>query len=374
MLSKRNSKKSFIIIGTLLIILSTLLGGCMKKKPTVIEDKQKIEYGDDLTDQTFTINHEDEETEGNFTDLDPEVDTLELGETEHKVELDGKQFLVTVVVEDTEMPVFSGVEDVVDGELEVIFEINEAESEHTYDVEAKSTDKNDNETVETFEVVVEIEEIKEVTEKEEIPFETTNKDDASLNTGTTKVSAEGENGTKEITYEVTYINGEEKSREKVKEKNINKPKDKIVLNGTKPEANSGAQSKQNTGSKSNSNTSNNSSSNNTQEKPKEESKPKPESKPSIKGPSGSTLIETIDAGYLFTYNDSSLPGGGKIIEIGYITKSNEVAFSGVDKSGNMFTYDHANNRFITFTGEPNLSNDAIAKMQSIGNKFQKTFK
>src|SRR5699024_5271626 len=120
-------------------------------------------------------------------------------------------FLVTVVVEDTEMPVFSGVEDrltltgetvdiaeelkkritaedPVDGELEVTFEINDGENEHTYDVEAKATDKNENETVETFEVVVEIKVVKEEIEEEKIAFKTVNKDDASLNKGTTKVS------------------------------------------------------------------------------------------------------------------------------------------------------------------------------------------
>src|SRR5690625_4386268 len=184
MRKKRNSKKLFIMIGTLFIILSLLLAGCMKKEPTVIEDKQILEHGDDLANQTFTFHHDEEEIEADFMALDPEVDTMELGETEHLIELDGKEYLVTMLVEDTEMPVFNGIEEVltfsgedvdieeelkkritaedpVDGELEVTFEVTEGEDEYTYDVEAKTIDKNQNETVETFQVMVEIIVVKE---------------------------------------------------------------------------------------------------------------------------------------------------------------------------------------------------------------------
>src|SRR5699024_11950079 len=95
MRKKRNSKKLFIMVGTLFIILSLLLAGCMKKEPTVIEDKQILEYGVDLANQTFTFHHDEEEIEADFTALDPEVNTMELGETEHLIELDGEEYLVT---------------------------------------------------------------------------------------------------------------------------------------------------------------------------------------------------------------------------------------------------------------------------------------
>lgn len=386
------------MVGMLIIILSLLLAGCMKKEPTVIEGKQMLEYGDDLTNQTFTINHEGEEIEADFTAIDPEVDTMELGETEHLIELDGKEYLVTMLVEDTKMPVFNGIEEVltfsgedvdieeelkkhitaedpVDGELEVSFEVIAGENEYTYDVEAKATDKNENETVETFQVIVEIKVVKEVIEEETIAFKTVNKDDANLNKGSTKVSVEGENGTKEVTYEVTYINGEEESREKLKEETIKEPKDKIVLNGTKVATNSGSQSSSNTGSTANSNTSNNSnsssnsSSSNKQDKPKEESKP--ESKPNVQGPPGSTLTgNPADGVYEFSYSDNSLPGGGKITQV--VVIGGGAVVTGVDRDGVQFDYAYSDNSFAF--GKPNLSDEAISKVQSVASKFANSVK
>lgn len=383
------------MVATLFILLSLLLAGCMKQEPTVIEDKQILEYGVDLANQTFTFHHdEEEEIEADFTALDPEVNTMELGETEHLIELDGKEYLVTMLVEDTEMPVFNGIEEVltltgedvdieeelkkqitaedpVDGELEVSFEVSEGENKHTYDVQAKAIDKNENETVETFQVIVEIKVVKEETKEETIAFETVNKDDNSLNKGTTKVSVEGENGTKKVTYEVTYINDEEDSREKLKEETIKEPKDKIVLNGTKIETNSGSQSSSNTGSTSSSNTSGNSSSNNKQDKPKKESKPK--SKPNVQGPPGSTLTGSpAENVYTFSYNDNSLPGGGKINEVSVIKGMSGASISGTDKSGERFDYSYPNNMFVNKM--PNLSNEAINKLKSVGGIFANSVK
>lgn len=399
MQKKGNSKKLFIMIGTLFILLSLLLAGCMKKEPTVIEDKQILEYGVDLANQTFTFHHDEEEIEADFRGIDPEVDTMELGETEHLIEIDGKEYLVTMLVEDTKMPVFNGIEEVltfsgeevdieeelkkritaedpVDGKLEVSFEVTEGESKHTYDVQAKAIDKNENETVETFQVIVEIKVVTEETEEKTIAFKTVNKDDANLNKGSTKVSVEGENGTKEVTYEVTYINGEEESREKVKEEIIREPKDKIVLNGTKIETNSGSQSSSNTASTSNSNTSGNSSSNNKQDKPKEESKPepKPEPKPNVQGPSGSTLTGSpAENVYTFSYSDNSLPGGGKITEVSVIKGMSGAAIAGTDKDGVGFNYSHPNNMFAG-SKLPNLSHEAISKLKSVGDKFSDSVK
>lgn len=251
--------------------------------------------------------------------------------------------------------------------------MTEGESKHTYDVQAKAIDKNENETVETFQVIVEIKVVTEETEEKTIAFKTVNKDDANLNKGSTKVSVEGENGSKEVTYEVTYINGEEESREKVKEEIIREPKDKIVLNGTKIETNSGSQSSSNTASTSSSNTSGNSSSNNKQDKPKVESKPepKPEPKPSVQGPSGSTLTgNPADGVYTFSYNDSSLPGGGKITQV--VVIGGGAAVTGVDRDGVQFDYAYSDNSFAF--GKPNLSNEAISKVQSVASKFANSVK
>jgi len=76
-------------------------------------------------------------------------------------------------------------------------------------------------------------EIKEETKTEEIVFQTTNQDDATLEQGQTKVQQEGKNGLKEFKYKVTYTDGKETSREPISETITTQPVDKIVLNGTK---------------------------------------------------------------------------------------------------------------------------------------------
>jgi membrane protein implicated in regulation of membrane protease activity len=76
-------------------------------------------------------------------------------------------------------------------------------------------------------------EIKEETKTEEVAFETTTKDDSTLDKGQTKVQQEGKNGTKEIKYKVTYTDGKETNREKVSESITVQPVNKVILNGTK---------------------------------------------------------------------------------------------------------------------------------------------
>jgi hypothetical protein len=56
-------------------------------------------------------------------------------------------------------------------------------------------------------------EIKEVQEKQSIDFAKEQQNDASLASGQTKVTQSGQNGEKTITYEVTYVDGNETSRQ-----------------------------------------------------------------------------------------------------------------------------------------------------------------
>ena len=56
-----------------------------------------------------------------------------------------------------------------------------------------------------LEIVIQRVEIKESVEEEEVPFKTVNKDDSSLDEGTTKVVTEGVKGKDKVTYEITYI-------------------------------------------------------------------------------------------------------------------------------------------------------------------------
>lgn len=68
--------------------------------------------------------------------------------------------------------------------------------------------------------------------QEEIPFETERRENADLTSGTEQVVQEGQTGSKEFTYDVTYENGEEVNRELVSEEVVTEPINRIVEVGT----------------------------------------------------------------------------------------------------------------------------------------------
>ena len=84
-----------------------------------------------------------------------------------------------------------------------------------------------------LEIVIQRVEIKESVEEEEVPFKTVNKDDSSLDEGTTKVVTEGVKGKDKVTYEITYIDGKEASRKEIKREHVTAAVDKVVANGTR---------------------------------------------------------------------------------------------------------------------------------------------
>lgn len=75
-----------------------------------------------------------------------------------------------------------------------------------------------------------------VVETEEIGYETAYEDDSSLPKGEEYVSRDGENGQKEVSYQVTYVDGTEESREATGETVTKEPVSKVVKVGTKEEA------------------------------------------------------------------------------------------------------------------------------------------
>jgi len=81
-------------------------------------------------------------------------------------------------------------------------------------------------------VVEPVTETVEETEQKEIPFDTIYRDNANLTTGTETVVQEGQTGTKEVTYEVTYQDGVETNRTVVEEAVITEPVDRIIERGT----------------------------------------------------------------------------------------------------------------------------------------------
>ncbi len=84
-----------------------------------------------------------------------------------------------------------------------------------------------------MEVVVKRVEIETATVEEKTPFKTVTKNDDSLDEGTSKVVTKGVKGTDKVTYEITYIDGKEKSRKEIKRETVEKAVDKVVANGTR---------------------------------------------------------------------------------------------------------------------------------------------
>ena len=78
---------------------------------------------------------------------------------------------------------------------------------------------------------------------EEISFSTETQSSSSLAAGTTQVKQSGSNGSKEVTYKVTYVDGKEESREAVNETVTKDPVNEIIVQGTKqPSSSSGGSS------------------------------------------------------------------------------------------------------------------------------------
>lgn len=92
-------------------------------------------------------------------------------------------------------------------------------------------------------ITVTIVEKTEVTEEETVEFETTTKNDSSLEKGKTKTDTEGVNGTANVSYEIVTENGEEVEKTEISREVTKEPTNEVILRGTKepepePEASS----------------------------------------------------------------------------------------------------------------------------------------
>ena len=81
-------------------------------------------------------------------------------------------------------------------------------------------------------IVVKRVEYKEETRTEVIEFSVKETKNASMKAGTKKVTREGVNGEKEVTYKVKYVDGKESSKEVISEKVTKEPVDKLVTVGS----------------------------------------------------------------------------------------------------------------------------------------------
>lgn len=83
-------------------------------------------------------------------------------------------------------------------------------------------------------IIIKRVEKKELTEKEAVDFETVTTYSNSMTQGTSKVTKQGVNGEKDVTYEVTYVDGKEESREMISETITKEPVNQEVVMGSKP--------------------------------------------------------------------------------------------------------------------------------------------
>ncbi|KKU20029.1 MAG: G5 domain-containing protein [Candidatus Saccharibacteria bacterium GW2011_GWA2_46_10] len=74
---------------------------------------------------------------------------------------------------------------------------------------------------------------KNETKTEPIPFESKTVDDPTLASGTEKVTTEGVDGIKTLTYDVTFTNGVETDRRQIKVEITRQPVTNIITRGTK---------------------------------------------------------------------------------------------------------------------------------------------
>ncbi|MDB5178016.1 MAG: hypothetical protein JWO61_399 [Candidatus Saccharibacteria bacterium] len=74
--------------------------------------------------------------------------------------------------------------------------------------------------------------IKVETKTEAVVFESIEQNDATVSLGEKRVSTEGVNGERTITYEVTYVDGKETSRKETKNEVTKAPVNKLTLVGT----------------------------------------------------------------------------------------------------------------------------------------------
>lgn len=86
---------------------------------------------------------------------------------------------------------------------------------------------------EGMEIIVERVSVKEITVKEPVPFETQIEYSNAMYQDQSVEKTPGVEGEKEVTYQVTYVDGKEEKREVISEKIIKEPVPQVVTQGTK---------------------------------------------------------------------------------------------------------------------------------------------
>lgn len=118
-----------------------------------------------------------------------------------------------------------------DGELKTVYEVTYKNGKEVSRKEISANTTNPVKEVILVGTKVTTKEEEVVTEY--IDFETVTEKDPSLVKGETKTKQAGAKGEVEITYEITYVNGEKKSQKEIKRETVKEPLNEIIAEGTK---------------------------------------------------------------------------------------------------------------------------------------------
>ncbi len=227
MQKKEIGKGKFLAAVVLCIALVAACTGCGKSWTVTVQDGNsstgitvsgsKTTVEDALTEAQITLNDGDE--------VSPAADTV-LTEDDTLITIARH---VTVHVSDGEVDAdveLTGatVQDAID-EAGITLEEND---EVNYDLTVYLTDGMEITVTHRNNITKTV-----VTEEVEIAYETVTEDSDELLVGETEVKQEGVNGIQKNTYEVTYSDDEEVSRELISEEVVQEPVDEIILSGTK---------------------------------------------------------------------------------------------------------------------------------------------
>ena len=211
-----------VTLGVLIVITAVVL---ITKKPIINNEPSEtvvlvnpkfgslpvLEYGDDISSRIFQIDINGEKIVISADKLVPEIDTMNVGKTDHILKLENdEEVKISVEVKDTQYPEIIGedsyeyeipasvdyydedigledflrdnmkAKDPIDGELELAFEVPEIFGPEDYDVLVSAEDVNGNKTTKVVLVTLTLgeEEETEPTEPEEIETEPTEPEEA----------------------------------------------------------------------------------------------------------------------------------------------------------------------------------------------------
>ncbi len=190
-----------------------------------------------------------------------EIDTKKLGKQDviYRFTVNQEVFekTLTITIEDTQNPVFTKTVDTmnvkagqaldltafqasdpVDGDLKISYEKDSFDENSIGEqkVVVIATDNNGNQTKHTILVTVEkvpVIKVENETKTEPVNFKTVRKEDSTLDKGKEVVTTKGVNGTRTITYKVTYTDGKETERIVLSSKVTKEPIHQVISVGTK---------------------------------------------------------------------------------------------------------------------------------------------